>query len=84
MAASQRRIGLSGGIASGKSTVARWLKEQGLPVLDADLYAREALAPGSAGAVAVLERYGETVRAGWGQRPRRRCDQPGGSRPDRV
>lgn len=59
----QRRIGLTGGIASGKSTVARWLEEQGLPVLDADVYAREALAPGSAGAVAVLERYGETVRA---------------------
>jgi dephospho-CoA kinase len=60
---SQRRIGLTGGIASGKSTVARWLQQQGLPVLDADVYAREALAPGSAGAVAVLERYGETVRS---------------------
>lgn len=42
MAASQRRIGLSGGIASGKSTVARWLKEQGLPVLDADVWLQAA------------------------------------------
>lgn len=35
----------------------------GLPVLDADRYAREALAPGSPGAAAVLARYGERVRA---------------------
>ena len=60
---SQRRIGLTGGIASGKSTVGRLLEAQGLPVLDADRYAREALAPGSAGARAVLERHGERVRA---------------------
>ena len=60
---SQRRIGLTGGIASGKSTVARWLEQQGLPVLDADVYAREALAPGTPGAAAVLERYVEVVRA---------------------
>jgi len=59
----QRRIGLTGGIASGKSTVARWLEQQGLPVLDADVYAREALAPGTPGAAAVLERYAEVVRA---------------------
>ncbi|MFZ9318536.1 MAG: dephospho-CoA kinase [Vulcanococcus sp.] len=60
---SQRRIGLTGGIATGKSTVGRWLAEQGLPVLDADLYAREALAAGSAGARAVLDRYGDSVRS---------------------
>lgn len=65
---SQRRIGLTGGIASGKSTVARWLAQQGLPVLDADVYAREALAPGSAGAQAVMERYGSVVNAK-GNRP---------------
>lgn len=59
----QRRIGLTGGIASGKSTVARWLAEQGLPVLDADVYAREALAPGSPGARSVLARYGDPIRA---------------------
>lgn len=58
----QRRIGLTGGIASGKSTVGALLAAQGLPVLDADVYAREALAPGGAGAQAVLARYGERVR----------------------
>jgi dephospho-CoA kinase len=60
----QRRIGLTGGIASGKSTVGRLLADRhGLPVLDADLYAREALAPGSVASRAVLERYGPTVGA---------------------
>ena len=58
-----RRIGLTGGIASGKSSVGRLLAAQGLPLLDADVYAREALAPGSPGAGAVLERYGDRVRA---------------------
>ncbi|MFQ6537751.1 MULTISPECIES: dephospho-CoA kinase [Aphanothece] len=58
----QRRIGLTGGIATGKSSVGRLLAEQGLPVLDADQFAREALAPGSAGARAVLARHGASVR----------------------
>ena len=58
----QRRIGLTGGIATGKSTVGRLLEAEGIPVLDADQYAREALAPGSPGAAAVLERFGDAVR----------------------
>jgi dephospho-CoA kinase len=59
---SQRRIGLTGGIATGKSSAGHWLAAgAGLPVLDADQYAREALAPGSLGAKAVLERYGAAV-----------------------
>ncbi|GDX76932.1 hypothetical protein LBMAG41_20080 [Cyanobium sp.] len=59
----QRRIGLTGGIASGKSTVARLLAEQRrLPILDADVYAQEALAPGRPATLAVLARYGERVR----------------------
>jgi dephospho-CoA kinase len=58
----QRRIGLTGGIATGKSSVGQWLASgAGLPVLDADHYARAALAPGSPGARAVLERYGAAV-----------------------
>ena len=62
-----RRIGLTGGIASGKSSVGRLLAARGLPLLDADVYAREALAPGSPGAGAVLERYGDGVRAPGGK-----------------
>ena len=42
----QRRIGLTGGVASGKSSVGKYLSIQGLPVLDADVYAHQALAPG--------------------------------------
>ena len=59
----QRRIGLTGGIATGKSAVGQLLAAQGLPVLDADAYAREALAPGSTATQAVLARYGDSVRA---------------------
>ena len=62
-----RRIGLTGGIASGKSSVGRLLAARGLLLLDADVYAREALAPGSPGAGAVLERYGDGVRAPGGE-----------------
>ncbi len=59
----QRRIGLTGGIASGKSSVGRLLAmEHGLPLLDADAYAREVLAPGTPTAAAVLARYGAAVR----------------------
>ena len=58
----QRRIGLTGGIASGKSSVAALLEERGCPVLDADVYAREALAPGTFASNAVVARYGERVK----------------------
>ncbi|MBM5816339.1 MAG: dephospho-CoA kinase [Cyanobacteria bacterium K_Offshore_surface_m2_239] len=61
--APQRRIGLTGGIATGKSAVARCLSEgHGIPVLDADQFAREALAPGTEATRAVLQRYGEAIR----------------------
>ena len=59
----QRRIGLTGGIASGKSSVGQFLIQQGIQVLDADLYAREALAPGSPASRAVLQRYGVKVQS---------------------
>ena len=58
----QRRIGLTGGIASGKSSVAALLEERGCPVLDADVYAREALAPGTSASNAVVARYGERIK----------------------
>ena len=57
----QRRIGLTGGIASGKSSVGRLLEARGWPVLDADQYARDALAPNTAAAKAVAERFGAAV-----------------------
>lgn len=54
-------IGLTGSIACGKSTVAQILRDQGIPVLDADQVAREVVAPGSAGLAAVVDHFGPTV-----------------------
>ena len=48
-------FGLTGGIASGKSTVAGRLHKRGVPVIDADLLAREVVAPGSEGLRAVVD-----------------------------
>ena len=59
---SYRIIGLTGGIATGKTTVAEYLAAQyNLPVGDADIYAREAVAVGSAGLAAVVSRYGPGI-----------------------
>lgn len=58
--AKQRRIGLTGGIATGKSTVADYLAER-LPILDADRYAQDAVAPGSAVLARIVERYGSDM-----------------------
>ena len=60
---SQRRIGITGGIASGKSSIGQFLKEvKNLPILDADIYAHEALAPGERATMKVLKRYGNTIK----------------------
>jgi dephospho-CoA kinase len=54
-------IGLTGGIASGKSTVARVLASLGIVVVDADLLAREVVAPGSDGLSEVVKAFGTGV-----------------------
>lgn len=54
-------IGLTGGIASGKSTVSRLFNEHGIPVLDADLIAREVVEVGSVGLQQIKEQFGEQV-----------------------
>lgn len=59
-----RRIGLTGGIATGKSAAADRLAELGAVVIDADLLAREVVAPGSPGLAAVVRRFGEGVLHG--------------------
>lgn len=55
------RIGLTGGIASGKSAVAELLAAYGALVIDADVLAREVVAPGTLGLQAVLDRFGVGV-----------------------
>lgn len=54
-------VGLTGGIGSGKSTVARMLAARGAVVLDADAFARDAVAAGTPGFRAVVERFGGEV-----------------------
>ncbi len=56
-----RRIGLTGGIGSGKSTVAALLAELGAHVIDADAVAREVVAPGSDGLAALVEAFGTGI-----------------------
>ena len=60
-------VGLTGGIGSGKSTVARLLEKRGAVVFDADLLAREAVEPGTPGHAAVMERFGADVLAPGGE-----------------
>lgn len=51
-------VGLTGGLASGKSTVASWLAEAGFEVYDADRLVAELYAPGERGTAAVVELFG--------------------------
>jgi dephospho-CoA kinase len=56
-------IGLTGGIASGKSTVGKILMGFGVTVIDADQLSREVVAPGTAGLGAILAEFGEEYQA---------------------
>ena len=56
-------VGLTGGIGSGKSEVAHRLAALGAVVVDADLIAREVVAPGTPGLAAVVEEFGDEVLA---------------------
>ncbi len=56
-----RLIGLTGGIATGKSTVAALLAARGAAVIDADVLAREVLVPGTPGFAEVVETFGDGV-----------------------
>lgn len=54
-------VGLTGGIAAGKSAVADHFAALGVPVHDADLAAREVIAPGTAGLQEIVERFGHGI-----------------------
>ena len=56
-----KRVGLTGGIATGKSHVRAVFEALGVPTIDADVLAHEAVAPGSAGFDAVKARFGPEV-----------------------
>lgn len=78
-------IGLTGGIGSGKSTVAARLRDHGVHVLDADQLARDVVAPGTPGLDEVAKRFGTEVVAPDGSLDRaalaaRVFDDPGARR----
>ena len=56
-----RKVGLTGGIASGKSTVSGMFRDIGVPVIDADVIAREVVAPGSRALEAIVDAFGEEI-----------------------
>ncbi|NKY36491.1 dephospho-CoA kinase [Nocardia speluncae] len=57
------RIGLTGGMGAGKSTVARALAERGAVIIDSDVIAREVVAPGTPGLAALVEAFGADILA---------------------
>jgi len=65
-------IGLTGGIGSGKSLAANWLKKKNIPVIDADQLARDVVEPGSEGLKAVAAHFGQDVLTADGQLDRAR------------
>jgi dephospho-CoA kinase len=68
-------FGLTGGIGSGKSTVARRFRARGLPVIDADALAREVVAKGSDGLAELVRCFGEEILTPGGE-----LDRPGVAR----
>ncbi len=59
---SQRRIGITGGIASGKSTIGNFLKDlKQIPILDADEYSHEELRPETENSNKIIKRYGNNI-----------------------
>src|ERR1051325_5423762 len=67
-----RRVALTGGIATGKSHVRARFEARGVPTIDADTLAREAVAPGSAGLEQVIDRFGSGIRDATGALDRKR------------
>lgn len=55
------RIGLTGGVGSGKSTVSSYMKELGIPVIDGDKLAQEAVRPGSSAMMQLREVFGGDI-----------------------
>lgn len=55
------RVGLTGGIGAGKSTVAAVLARLGARIVDADVIAREVVEPGTSGLAALVEEFGEAI-----------------------
>jgi dephospho-CoA kinase len=66
------RVALTGGIASGKTTVANLFAAKGIPLIDTDVIAREVVEPGQPALAAVVDAFGPTVLDAQGRLDRRR------------
>ncbi len=78
------RVGLTGGIGAGKSEVSRRLAAQGAVVIDADLIAREVVAPGTEGLAEVVAEFGPGILAADGSLDREKLGEVVFSDPDRL
>lgn len=72
---SQFWVGLTGGIGSGKSTVAAEFVRLGIQQVDADIVARQVVEPGTAALEAIVQQFGEAIRSSDGQLDRSRLRQ---------
>ncbi|HEX6260557.1 MAG TPA: dephospho-CoA kinase [Woeseiaceae bacterium] len=72
MTATSLRIGLTGGIASGKSLIADMFASRGIPVIDTDVIAREVVRPGRPALQEIARRFGNEVLDAAGRLDRRR------------
>src|SRR4051794_11473493 len=77
------RVGLTGGVASGKSTVSAILRDLGAVVVDADALAREVVGPGTPGLAAVVGEFGPEVLTDDGRLDRARLGALVFADPDR-
>lgn len=75
-------VGLTGGIASGKSLITDFFMELGVPVLDADLVAREVVAPGAPALLEIARTFGRQYLAADGQLDRRKMRERVFTEPD--
>jgi dephospho-CoA kinase len=68
-------IGLTGGLGTGKSTVAQLIRDEGIVVLDADELAKKVMAPGSPGLKAVITKFGQEYQLPDGQLDRKKMSE---------
>jgi dephospho-CoA kinase len=68
-------LGLTGGIATGKSTVTAMLRERGIPVIDADQIAREVVEPGKPAYEAIVRHFGREILLADGQINRKKLGE---------
>jgi dephospho-CoA kinase len=78
-----RVIGLTGGIATGKSTVARFIEERGVIVIDADALSREAVSPGSKALERIVDLFGAGMLMPEGNLDRKRLGSLVFANPDK-